>query len=165
MFSKKDRFAHTGWIAGMAVLPLLILAVGGCGGADDGAPDTAEPAPPVEDTSVAPRAFFAEPADGATVQAPVHLVFGAEGFTIEPAGDETVHQGAGHMHIGIDTECLPADTVIPKASPWIHFGDGSMEIDVDLTPGEHTIALQIGDGEHRTLDEPGLCNVITLNVE
>ncbi len=164
MLSKTDSFVCAGRIGRIAVLPLLTLALAACGGAGDNAPEADEP-PPIEDTNAAPRAFFAEPANGATVQAPVHLVFGAENFTIEPAGDETVHQGAGHMHIGIDTVCLPAGTVIPKASPWVHFGDGSMEIDVDLTPGEHTIALQIGDGEHRTLDEPGLCNLITFTVE
>jgi len=161
MFSKEDGFTQIGRVA---ALPLLILASAACGGAGDSAPDTAEPLP-AEDSSAAPRALFAEPAEGATVQAPVHLVFGAENFTIEPAGDETIHPGAGHMHIGIDTQCLPSGTLIPKASPWVHFGDGSMEIDVDLAPGEHVIALQIGDGEHRTLDDPGLCNLITLNVE
>ena len=164
MLSKEDGFARTLQLARISALPLLLVAATACGGAGDSAPDTAEPAAS-EETSAAPRAFFVEPANGATVQAPVHLVFGAENFVVEPAGDNSVHAGAGHMHIGIDTECLPAGTIIPTASPWVHFGDGSMQIDVDLTPGEHTIALQIGDGEHRTLDDPGLCSLLTLNVE
>ena len=111
----------------------------------------------------APRVFFVEPADGATVQAPVHLVFGAENYTIEPAGE--IHEGAGHMHIGVDTDCLPAGEIIPNANPWVHFGKAQMEFDLDREPGEHVIVLQAGDGEHRTLPDPGLCAKITITVE
>ncbi len=164
MLSKQDGLGHTGRAAVMAVLPLLILGLAACGGADDSTPEAAEP-PPAEEPTAAPQVFFTTPATGDTVQAPVHLEFGAENFTVEPVGDGAIHAGAGHMHIGIDTECLPAGIVIPTASPWVHFGDGSMQIDVDLTPGEHTIVLQVGDGEHRTLDEPGLCSGVTFTVE
>ncbi len=38
-----------------------------------------------------PRVFFIEPANGATVSAPVQVKLGAENFTIEPAGD--IHGG------------------------------------------------------------------------
>jgi hypothetical protein len=112
----------------------------------------------------APRVYFVEPQMGATVTSPVKLVFAAENFTIEPRGDGAVHHGAGHHHIGVDTQCLPPGEVIPEAAPWIHFGDGSSEIEVQLTPGEHHIVTQIGDGEHRTLDEPGLCAELHINV-
>ena len=110
-----------------------------------------------------PRVFFVGLEDGATVPLTVQLQFGAENFTIEPVGDGAIHHGAGHYHIGLDTECLPAGTVIPTADPWIHFGDGSSAIEVGpLTPGEHTLVLQVGDGEHRTLPDPGLCSVIRV---
>jgi hypothetical protein len=104
-----------------------------------------------------PRIFFVEPAMGATVTSPVHIVFGAENFTNEPRGEGEVHHGAGHHHIGINTQCLPAGVIIPEAAPWVHFGDGSTQIDVQLPPGEHHLVAQVGDGEHRTVDEPGLC--------
>ena len=55
--------------------------------------------------------------------------------------------------------------MIPTADPWIHFGDGSDSIEIELTPGEHYLCLQIGDGEHRTLDEPGLSQYIMVHVE
>jgi len=112
----------------------------------------------------APRVYFVEPATGATVTSPVKLVFEVENYTIEPRGDGAVHHGAGHHHIGIDTTCLPAGTVIPEAAPWVHFGDGSNQIEVQLPPGEHHIVTQVGDGEHRTLDEPGLCAELHLVV-
>jgi hypothetical protein len=101
---------------------------------------------------------------GATVTSPVKLVFAAENFTIEPRGDGAVHHGAGHHHIGIDTTCLPPGTVIPEGAPWVHFGDGSGQIEVQLPPGEHHLVTQVGDGEHRTLDEPGLCAELHLVV-
>jgi len=52
--------------------------------------------------------------------------------------------------------------VIPKAAPWVHFGDGKNEIDMQLPPGKHTLVLQIGDDKHTTL--PGLCSTITVTV-
>jgi hypothetical protein len=90
--------------------------------------------------------------------------FAVENFEIEPVGDGMVHEGKGHFHVGVDTICLPADTVIPTADPWIHFGDGSSSIELDLAPGPHTLVLQMGDGEHRTLDEAGLCAVLSVTV-
>lgn len=110
-----------------------------------------------------PRVYFMTPEDGDTVTSPVTLEFGHENFKIEPKGD--IHAGAGHHHVGIDTECLPAGEVIPEAAPWVHLGDGSEQMQMQLPPGKHTLTIQIGDGEHRTLDEPGLCQTITVTVE
>ena len=80
-------------------------------------------------------------------------------------GDGAINEGAGHYHIAIDGECLEPGIVIPTADPWIHFGDGSDSIEIELSPGEHYLCLQIGDGEHRTLDEPGLSQYIMVHVE
>ena len=84
-------------------------------------------------------------------------------YSIEPKGE--VHAGAGHHHIGLDTDCLPPGEAIPEAAPWVHFGDGSATIDMQLPAGQHTLTIQIGDGEHVTSDEPGLCQSITITVE
>ena len=73
-------------------------------------------------------------------------------------------EGKGPHHLGVNTHCLPAGTIIEKAEPWIHFGDASNTIDVQLPPGPVHLSLQIGDGEHRTLDEEGLCAMINLTV-
>ena len=114
--------------------------------------------------SSAPRIWFIQPEQEAVVTSPVAFEFGSENFIVEPRGDGEVHAGAGHHHIGVNTECLPAGELIPEANPWVHFGDGSAAIEMQLPPGEHTLTIQIGDGEHRTLDEPGLCESITINV-
>ena len=53
---------------------------------------------------------------------------------------------------------------IVKGTPsWIHFGDGKSEIDMQLTPGKHKLALQLGDDLHNTL--PGACQMITVTVK
>jgi Domain of unknown function (DUF4399) len=52
--------------------------------------------------------------------------------------------------------------IIPKADPWIHFGDGKNVIEMSLTPGQHRLAVQAGDDMHRTL--PGMCEVINVTV-
>ena len=156
---------------GFFALCVAALFAGACssgGGGEDEAASTetemTEEVDEVEDMS--PRVYFIEPADEARVTSPVTLKFGLDNYIVEPIEDPlVVHPGAGHMHIGVDTECLPAGTIIPSTDPWVHFGDGSMEIEMQLPPGEHTLVLQVGDGEHRTLDEPGLCATLMLMVE
>jgi hypothetical protein len=108
--------------------------------------------------------FFVQPKDGSTVKSPVQFEFGSEQVTIAavPATVEKPRAGMGHHHLGVDTDCLPVGEVIPKASPWIHFGDGKTVIEMQLSPGPHKFALQLGDDEHRTMT--GLCQVINVTV-
>jgi hypothetical protein len=112
-----------------------------------------------------PRVFFAEPQDGATVKSPVHLKFGIENYQVAavPTGTvETARPGMGHYHVAVDSECLTAGTAIQKAAPWVHFGDGKAEIDMQLPPGMHKLTLQLGDDLHRAVDT--LCTSINVNV-
>jgi len=100
------------------------------------------------------------------VKSPVHLEFGIENYTISPVPDGTVttaRPGVGHFHVGVDTGCLKAGQTIVKGTPsWIHFGKGDSKIDMQLTPGKHKLALQLGDDLHNTVK--GLCSSITVNV-
>src|SRR5215212_404162 len=121
--------------------------------------------PPAAAAGSTRRVYFTEPADGATVKSPVHLKFAVDGLEVSPVpqGEVTMARpGMGHHHVGVDTECLPPGTVIPKAAPWVHFGNGSNEIDMQLPPGQHKLALEIGDDLHTTI--AGLCSTITVNV-
>jgi hypothetical protein len=68
----------------------------------------------------------------------------------------------GHYHIGLDADCLPTGTAIPRAAPWVHFGDGKNVIDMQLPAGMHKLTLQVGDDLHRTIE--GLCTSINVNV-
>ena len=111
------------------------------------------------------RVFFEQPADGATVKSPVHLKFGIENYQVAavPAGTvETARAGMGHYHVAVDSDCLPAGTAIQKAAPWVHFGTGNSEIDMQLAPGMHKLTLEVGDDLHRAVE--GLCTSITVNV-
>lgn len=93
------------------------------------------------------------------------LEFGAENFQIAAVPQGTVTEtrpNLGHHHVGIDTDCLPPGTAIPRAAPWVHFGDGKNVIDMQLPPGSHRLALQIGDDLHRTIE--GLCSTINVTV-
>jgi hypothetical protein len=149
------------------------LTASACGGSEPepaGSTSTAA-APPAttaataKPASSAPRVFFVEPKEGATVKSPVKLRFGIENYELAavPQGDVTAaRKGMGHHHVGVDTECLPVGTVIPKANPWVHHGGGQTEMDMQLTPGKHRLTLQLGDDTHTTLE--GLCTSVTVNV-
>ena len=149
-------------------LPLsFVVLASACGGSP--------PAPPAEapaesaPAAAMPKVYFVEPQDGATVKSPVHLVFGIEGYAVEPVPEgevapEAVRPGVGHHHVGVDEDCLPAGTTIVKGTPsWVHFGTGSTFIDMQLTPGPHKLTLQLGDDLHRTVDN--LCQTINVTVE
>jgi hypothetical protein len=116
-------------------------------------------------SSPSPRVFFVEPKDGAAVKSPVPLKFGSENYQVAavPEGTvETARAGMGHYHVAVDSDCLPAGTEIQKAAPWVHFGTGNSEIDMQLPPGMHKLTLQMGDDLHRAVE--GLCTSITVNV-
>ena len=133
----------------MATLILASLALAACG-----------PSAPA-----GPRVFFVQPQDGAAVKSPVMLEFGAESFQIAAVPQGTVTEtrpNLGHHHVGVDTDCLPPGTAIPRAAPWVHFGDGKNVIDMQLPAGQHRLTLQIGDDLHQTIE--GLCSTITVTV-
>jgi len=133
----------------MTTVVLILMALAACG--------RSQPA--------GPRVYFVQPQDGATVNSPVMLEFGAADFQIAAVPPGTVTEtrpNLGHHHVGIDTDCLPVGTEIPRAAPWVHFGDGKNVIDMQLPAGQHRLTLQIGDDLHRTIE--GLCSTISVNV-
>jgi hypothetical protein len=113
------------------------------------------------------RVFFVSPKNGDTIKPLSTIEFGSSGVTVAavPPGElkpEQVRANTIHYHLGTDTDCLPAETAIPRASPWVHFGDGKNVIEMQLPPGQHRLAVQAGDDMHRTI--AGLCEVITVTV-
>lgn len=155
-------------VAPVAALALAVF-VSACGGGEtpeESMPaETPAAAPATPAASSTPRVFFVQPADGATVKSPVHLQLGMENYMLMavPEGTpETAREGMAHQHVGVDTQCLPVGEIIPKADPWIHLGNGSTEMDLQLTPGDHTLVVQAGDDLHKTL--PNMCSTITVHV-
>jgi hypothetical protein len=158
----------------IAMLMMLGFAVA-CGGgeapmsdSDDDAmeSDAMETEPVASEPMGDPRVFFVAPTDGAELAADltVSFEFGTENYEISPVPEEveSSRAGIGHYHLGVGAECLPVGEIIPKADPWVHFGDGSKTIDMDLAPGPHTFSVQMGDDEHRTLE--GLCETISIEL-
>ncbi len=165
--------SHVRLIGQFLPIAAFVVAASACGGSQPPAQPPAETTPAAvpapAPAAPAARVFFVEPKDGATVKSPVHLVFGIEGYQIQPVpqgtvAPEAVRAGVGHHHLGIDQDCLPAGTTIVKGTPsWVHFGTGNNTIDTQLEPGKHKLTLQLGDDLHRTVNN--LCETINIMVE
>jgi hypothetical protein len=149
-------------VVGAFMLTASIAAVAACGGSPESKSDAPAPPAAAPATGTA-RVYFMEPANGAMVKSPVHIVFANEQLTISPVPPGELKEarpGMVHYHLGVDTDCLPAGQAIPKAQPWVHFGMGNNWIDQQLTPGTHKLAVQAGDDLHMS----GLCETITVTV-
>lgn len=90
--------------------------------------------------------YFVDLQDGATVQRTFTVHFGLRNMGIAQAGSD--RENSGHHHLLIDTELPPLDQPIPDDSNHLHFGAGQTETTLTLAPGEHTLQLLFGDGDH-----------------
>ena len=139
----------------IAALPLVLLAAA-CGDDDDeGSPTGSTTDAAEEAVSVA----FTEPADGDHIAGGVHVVMTADGITIEPAGE--VREGAGHFHVIADDGCVEPGAAVARDLDHVHFGKGQTEGTIYLGPGEHSLCLQPGNGEHVALD---VSDTVTITV-
>ena len=155
----------------LAVAVFALVGAAACGGGtEEAAPESAaEPMgeTAAEESSGEPRVFFVAPIDETdhATEIPLGITFGIENFEIGAVPEEvtTVREGVGHYHLALDTDCLPPGEIIPSADPWVHFGDGSDGMEMQLEGGEYRLTVQIGDDEHRTLE--GLCDTIVVRME
>jgi hypothetical protein len=162
-----DKFVSRNGVVALA----LVVAAGavGCGGGGGDAAESGgeEPAAMVDAPAPEPRVFFVAPRDETdhATELPLGFTFGVENFEVSPVPGEVSSPRAamGHYHLGVNAECLPAGEIIPAADPWVHFGDGSDGMEMQLEGGEYRFSVQIGDDEHRTID--GLCETITVRME
>ena len=114
-------------------------------------------------TATSGRVTIVEPRDGATVSSPVRVKMAADNFKVEPAGP--VAAGRGHLHIMVDTECVPAGQVIPKDDKHLHYGKGQTEAELKLAPGPHRLCLQAANGAHVALGGEGMQQTIAITVK
>lgn len=110
-----------------------------------------------------PRAYIISPADGATVNSPVTVLFGLENFGVAPAGTQS--EKAGHHHLIIDAPLPDLTQPIPATDNYRHFGGGQTQVSVELAPGKHTLQLLLGDHGHVPHDPPIYSEVVTITVE
>ncbi len=67
-----------------------------------------------------PQAYIVSPAEGATVDSPVTVVFGLKGYGVAPAG--TMKEKTGHHHLVIDAPLPAMGEPIPANDHYRHFG-------------------------------------------
>ena len=115
--------------------------------------------------------YFVNLSDGASVEAPVTVVFGLKGMGVAPAG--TDKENTGHHHVLVNRPPLgegpdgaeELEYGIPADENHIHFGGGQTQVSLDLEPGPHTLQLVLGDMNHVPHDPPVTSEVITITVE
>lgn len=145
----------------------MMLPVDGTEGEDAG--EMAEELVPDEEELAAiendlPHAFFVNLKHGDVVTSPFKVEFGIEGMTVAPAG--TYEDGTGHFHLLINTkleEEFPEDP-IPADDNHLHFGDGSTETELTLEPGDYTLQIVMGDGDHVVHNPSVTSDIITVTV-
>lgn len=111
------------------------------------------------------HAYFVNVQDGQTVSSPVKVVFGITGMKVAPAGVNVPN--TGHFHLLIDTQMTDEEKhyAIAKDDQHVHFGKGQTETVLNLTPGNHTLQIVMGDGNHMLHSPPVMSKRITVHVK
>lgn len=117
------------------------------------------------------KQYFLNLKDGDIVKSPLTIQFGLRGMGVAPAGVDK--ENTGHHHILLDRPPFGQgedgedefDANIPSDENNIHFGKGQTEVTLELTPGEHTLQLVLGDKDHIPHGKPVFSDVITITVE
>ncbi|MDZ4790901.1 MAG: DUF4399 domain-containing protein [Hyphomicrobiales bacterium] len=110
------------------------------------------------------KVYIISPKSGETVSGPVTVLFGLKGLGVAPAGVEKAK--TGHHHLLIDTK-IPAElneTLIADKNH-VHFGGGQTQATIELTPGQHTLQLLMGDHNHVPYNPPLASEVVTITVK
>lgn len=107
--------------------------------------------------------YIVSPQNGDTIPGGKFWVsFGLRNMGVAPAGINK--QYTGHHHLLIDTGLPALNQPIPNDDNHIHFGRGQTEYFVELSPGNHTLQLLLGDHDHVPHNPPVMSNVITIFV-
>ncbi|MCC6453450.1 MAG: DUF4399 domain-containing protein [Caldilineaceae bacterium] len=119
------------------------------------------------------RVFFLQPTTNAVVPMTFTVVISYTGVTL--AADESHEAGsdahnsagatnAGHVHLIIDSDFIPAGEMIPADELHHHFSDGSTSTELSLAPGSHILRLQYADNSHTALEGDQYRQEIVVNV-
>ena len=125
--------------------------------------ETPAAADSTEGEAIAQVVHFRQPSHRAIVPPTFVVKMGALGLTVEPSGE--INPDAGHMHILVDTDYTAPGEIILTDEQHLHFGDGSVETELTLSPGAHTLRLQFADGAHTALEGEQFQDMITVIVE
>ncbi|MEM9434716.1 MAG: DUF4399 domain-containing protein [Pseudomonadota bacterium] len=116
------------------------------------------------------KVYFVNLEDGATVDGPVFIQFGASGMGVAPAGTEA--ENTGHHHLLVNRvpfgegaeDADMTETGIIADDNHMHFGKGQTETTVELGSGTHTLQMVFGDLYHVPHNPPVISEQITITV-
>jgi Domain of unknown function (DUF4399) len=139
-------------------LVALLIALTGAGGAFAQTPTAGGPTPSPPGAAV----YFVDLKDGATIGPKTTIHFGLHGMGVAPAGSDKTN--SGHHHLLIDADLPPLTEPIPSDANHMHFGAGQTEVDLELSPGPHTLQLLLGDKNHIPHTPPVLSERLHVTV-
>ena len=119
--------------------------------------------PPMPEIPANARVFFANLKDGQKVTSPFKVEMAVEGLSVDTANGH-LKPASGHHHILIDIDSIATETVIPKDSVHLHFGNAQTSAEIKLPPGKHTLTLQFADAMHRSYGSK-LTSKVTVDVK
>ncbi len=157
-------------VVGPLAISIVALAAGCAGETPPGEAETTQttettPAVSVGRTPSPPgaRVFIISPVDGETLTSPVEVKFGISGMAVAPAG--SYGADTGHHHLLVDAQLEDLTAPVPTSDNHLHFGKGQTETTLELNPGEHTLQLVLGDGNHIPHEPPVQSERITVTVQ
>ena len=107
--------------------------------------------------------YFVNLKDGQDVSSPVKVEMGVTNLSVDTANG-ILKPASGHHHILIDIDSIATETIVPKDSVHLHFGNAQTSAEVPLSPGKHTLTLQFADAMHRSYGSK-LSARVTVNVK
>jgi len=120
--------------------------------------------PPAPKTQAAPVIKILSPTAGATVTGPkVKVDVEVSAWALVDA-NQAIKDGEGHLHFFVDT---PANAVktgdgipLDQKATFIHAGKAPYTTrELELTPGEHTVTVVMGNSAHQVLAAPAPVSV------
>ena len=119
---------------------------------------------PITTAPAGAEVYIISPSDGATVGREVTVRFGLKEMGVAPAG--VSKEKTGHHHLLVDVKELPvAGQPIPADANHLHFGGGQTQTTLKLTPGTHTLQLELGDQNHVPFAPALVSKKITIHVK
>ena len=109
-----------------------------------------------------PKVYFINLEDGDRVESPFLIQFGLSNMGVAPSG--TDRKNTGHHHLLINVDDIDLTKPIPSSSNHIHFGGGQTESLVELSPGNYSMQLVLGDMTHTPHKPPIISKKINITV-
>lgn len=108
------------------------------------------------------QVYFHNVREGMRIPQRYTVRIGLRNMGVAPAGVDQPE--TGHHHLLVDVDTLPKGEPIPNDFNHIHLGNGQTEVQLNLTPGKHTLQLLLGDHRHVPHDPPVRSPKITVTV-